>query len=86
MVAWFVQMWTCLLQQNKAHMNNSQAQFLQLAPCSLHPVDSACKYGLQEFDFPFDIFFHDLSFFFHLSIARREDLLTEGERISEKSL
>ena len=52
---------------------NCAATFLQLGSCSLHPVHTAFKKGLQEMDFPFDSFFHDLSFFFHLSSARRQD-------------
>jgi len=52
---------------------NCEAQFLQLGSCSLHPVHTAFKKGLEEMDFPFDSFFHDLSFSFHLSSARRED-------------
>ena len=67
-------------------MNNSQAQFLQLVLCSLHPVDFACKYGLQEFNFPFDILFHDLISSFTYQVQEGEISLTEGERISEKSL
>ncbi|XP_066933369.1 uncharacterized protein [Clytia hemisphaerica] len=52
---------------------NSSAEILQLGTCSLHPVHSAFRKGLSELDFPFDSFFHDLSFYFHLSSARRED-------------
>ena len=52
---------------------SSSADFLQLGTCSLHPVSTGFKNGLKELDFPFDSFFHDLSFFFHLSSARREE-------------
>ena len=34
---------------------------------------TAFKNGLQKLEFPYGSFFHDLSFFFHLSSARRED-------------
>ena len=57
----------------KEFRENSNADFLQLGTCSLHPVHTAFKKGLQELDFSFDTFFHDLSFYFHLSSARRED-------------
>ena len=83
MLAWLVQMSTCFLKEkkkkkkqektNKAHLNNSQTEFLQLGLCSLHMIHSAFKYGLQELDFPFDSFFLDLSFLCHLSSARRKD-------------
>jgi hypothetical protein len=57
--------------QLEAHMlENSNATFLRLGSCSLHPVHSAFKYGLKELDFPFDSFFHDLSFFFHFQVRR----------------
>ena len=57
----------------KEEFNKENSDFLQLEACSLHPVDNAFKNGLQKLDFPYDSFFHDLSFFFHLSSARRED-------------
>ena len=58
---------------NENFIENSNAEFLQLGTCSLHPVHTAFKKGLEEMDFPFNSFFHDLSFYFHLSSARRED-------------
>ena len=36
---------------------------MQLGTCSLHPVHTAFKNGLQKLDFPYDSFFLDLSFF-----------------------
>ena len=54
-------------------INQENSDFLQLGACSPHPVHTAFKNGLQKLDFPYDSFFHDLSFFFHLSSARRED-------------
>ena len=61
-------------QKLKVHMQeSSRVDFLQIGTCSLHPVHTGFKNGLKELDFPFDSFFHDLSFFFHLSSARRED-------------
>ena len=59
------------LRQN--FIENSNSEFLQLGTCSLHPVHTAFKKGISELDFPFESFFHDLSFYFHLSSARRED-------------
>ena len=44
-----------------------------LGSCSLHPVHTAFKKGLEEMGFPYESFFHDFSFYFHLSSARRED-------------
>ena len=49
------------------------ADFLELGTCSLHPVYTEFKNGLKELHFPFNSFSLDLSFFFHLSNARRED-------------
>ena len=46
---------------------------LRLGTCSLHPVHSAFKTGLEKLNFPFATFFNDLHFFFKLSSARRED-------------
>ena len=57
----------------KEEFNKENSEFLQLGTCSLHPVHTAIKNSLQKLDFPYDSFFHDLSFFFHLSSARRED-------------
>ena len=57
----------------KEEFRKENSSFLNLGTCSLHPVHTAFKTGLQELNFPYDSFFHDLSFFFHLSSARRED-------------
>ena len=57
----------------KEEFNLENSEFLQLEICSLHPVHTAFKNGLQKLDFPYERFFHDLSFFFHLSSARRKD-------------
>ena len=46
---------------------------LNLGPCSLHPVHTAFKNGLHKLNFPFASSFNDVSFFFKLSSARRED-------------
>ena len=46
---------------------------LGLGTCSLHPVHSAFKKGLENLNFPFATFFNDLHFFFKLLSARRED-------------
>ena len=51
---------------------------LLLGTCSLHPVHIAFKYGILEVDVPFEIFFNDLSFFFKLSAARRENYVGVG--------
>ena len=50
-----------------------ETTILNLGSCSLHPVHTAFKKGLQELDFGFESFFNDISFFFKLSAARRED-------------
>ena len=57
----------------KDEFDKENTSFLQLGTCTLHPVHTGIKNCLQESDFPYDSFFHDLSFFFHLSSARRED-------------
>ena len=49
-----------------------------LGTCLLHPVHTTFRYGISEVDFPFEIFFNDLSFFFKLSAARREDFVGVG--------
>ena len=46
---------------------------LGLGKCSLHPVHSAFKKGLEKLNFPFATFFNDLHFIFKLFSVRRED-------------
>ena len=47
--------------------------FLKLGTCSLHPVHTAFRRGIQRLSFDLDQFFNDIHFFFKLSSARRED-------------
>ena len=63
----------------KEEFNKENWRVLQLGTCSLHPVHIAFKNGLQKLDFPYDSFFHDLNFFFHLSSARQEDYKSRKE-------
>ena len=39
----------------------------RLGPCSLHPVYTAFRNGLQELSFNLDLFFEDICFFFKRS-------------------
>ena len=54
---------------------------LNLGTCSLHPVHTAFKKGLEELQFAFGSFFNALSFFFKLSAARRNDYSGELENL-----
>ena len=56
--------------RNDGLKKKENTTILNLGTCSLH---SAFKKGLQEPDFAFESFFNDLSLFFKLSAARRED-------------
>ena len=56
--------------RNDGLKKKENTTILNLGTCSLHPVHSAFKKGLQEPDFAFESFFNDLSLFFKRSAAR----------------
>ena len=46
---------------------------LNLWTCSLHPVYTAFKKGLDELGFQYESFFNDIHFYFKLLEGQRED-------------
>ena len=54
-------------------LENEGVKFLDLGTCSLHPAHTAFKRGLDALVFDSEQCFNDISFFFKLSSARRDD-------------
>ncbi len=46
------------------------SEILEIGTCTLHPVSTAFKKGLQKLSFSFDSFFNNVSFFFKQSSGK----------------